>query len=212
MTSAEISGLYAVTPDIADTVALVAKTRAALTGGARYVQYRNKTATATLRLAQARALKTLCDEFAACLIVNDHLDLALAVDAHGVHLGAEDGSIAAARARLGGAKLLGASCYNGLDAAHAAESAGADYCAFGSFFPSTVKPSAVRADTDLLRRAKRELKRPIAAIGGITLANAGALIAAGADSVAVISALFDAPDVGDAARQFCALFSEKSDE
>lgn len=204
-----ICGLYAVTPDEPDTGLLAAKVRAALAGGARLVQYRNKTAAAALRLEQARALLAVCRQHAAPLIINDHLDLAMEIDADGLHLGGGDGSVAAARAKLGPRKLIGASCYNMLQKAIAAEREGADYVAFGSFFASGVKPGAVHASLELLREAKRRLSVPVVAIGGITLANAPQLIAAGADSVAVISALFAAPDVRLAAQQFNILFGKQ---
>jgi thiamine-phosphate pyrophosphorylase len=201
-----ISGLYAVTPDLADTAELLAKVEAALAGGARVLQYRNKSASAALRLEQARTLLARCRERRVPLIINDDLDLATALDADGLHLGSEDGALAAARSRLGPGKLLGASCYNRLDHALAAARDGADYVAFGSFFPSSVKPGAVPAPLALLREAKQQLALPVVAIGGITLDNATRLIAAGADGVAVISALFGAPDIRAAARQFDALF------
>lgn len=201
-----ISGLYAVTPDIADTPDLLARVGAALAGGARLLQYRNKAGGAALRLNQARALLELCRNYRVPLIINDDLDLAAALDADGLHLGSGDGALAAARARLGSGKLLGASCYNRLENALAAVSDGADYVAFGSFFPSSVKPGAVHAPLALLQEAKRRLPLPVVAIGGITPANAPPLIAAGADGVAVISALFGAPDICAAARHFDALF------
>jgi thiamine-phosphate pyrophosphorylase len=204
-----ISGLYAVTPDLADTPALIAAAEAALAGGARLLQYRNKPASAALRLTQARALLALCRKYRVPLIINDRLDLALEVPADGVHLGAEDGPLATARARLGPARILGASCYDRLEAALEAERLGADYVAFGSFFPSGVKPDAVRAPLALLREARRRLSVPVVAIGGITLENAPQLVAAGADSLAVISALFDAHDVALAARRFSALFAAR---
>jgi thiamine-phosphate pyrophosphorylase len=204
-----IAGLYAITPDIADTGELLLRTRAALTGGARVLQYRNKTASSVLRSIQARALQQLCAEFAVPLIINDHLDLALAVDAAGLHLGGEDGDIAAARARLGPGKLLGASCYDRLELAQNAITAGADHIAFGSFFASSVKPDAVRPPPDLISRAKRQFRLPVVAIGGITPHNAPQLIAAGVDAVAVISAVFTAPDVAAAARDFQTLFDQR---
>lgn len=207
---AAVKGLYAVTPDIADTPELLAKVEAALAGGARLLQYRNKTASAALRLVQARALLALCWEYHVPLIINDHLELALALDADGLHLGSEDGSLAEARGRLGPDRFLGASCYNRLDNALNAARIGASYVGFGSFFPSSVKPDAVRAPLELLSEAKRKLKLPVVAIGGITLDNAPQLIAAGADSVAVISALFEAPDVKLAAQRFRALFGRQS--
>lgn len=205
----EVSGLYAVTPDVADTPGLLATAEAALAGGARLLQYRNKSASSALRFAQARALLALCRGFQVPLIINDHLDLALAVNADGLHLGAEDGSLAATRKQLGPARILGVSCYDQLERALEAERLGADYVAFGSFFPSSVKPGAVRAPLALLRDAKRRLSVPVVAIGGITLDNAPQLIAGGADGVAVVSALFGADDVRLAARRFSALFARR---
>lgn len=203
-----LSGLYAVTPDDDDTGRLSARVKAALVGGAALVQYRNKRAPATLRREQAGALLALCRQHHAPLIINDHLDLALELDADGVHLGGDDGSVSKARAMLGPHKVIGASCYNVMQKALAAEREGADYIAFGSFFASGVKPDAVHAPLDLLVEAKRRGSLPIVAIGGITLANAPQLIAAGADMVAVISALFDAPDIKIAAQQFDFLFKK----
>lgn len=208
MATAGISGLYAVTPDSADTPRLLADVEAALQGGARLLQYRNKSADEDLGLAQGRALHALCRKYRVPLIVNDHLDLALALDAEGLHIGGEDGSAVAARARLGPAKILGVSCYGKIDNARAAAHAGASYVALGGFFPSKVKPGAARTPVELLAEAKRGLDLPVVAIGGITLDNAPALIAAGADSVAVISALFGAPDIRGAAQRFRDLFRE----
>lgn len=205
----EITGLYAVTPDVASVPELLAMTEAALAGGACLLQYRNKSAGSDLRLVQARALSALCRKFHVPLIVNDLLDLALAVGADGVHLGAEDGSLATARRRMGPARILGASCYDRIELALEAQRLGADYIAFGSFFPSAVKPGAVRAPLSLLRDAKRRLSLPIVAIGGISIDNAWQLIAAGADSVAVISALFAADDVAATARRFSELFQRQ---
>ena len=201
-----VEGLYAVTPDDADTARLSTHVRAALAGGARLVQYRNKVADAALKHAQAAALCALCNEFNAALIVNDDLELALAVNAHGLHLGGEDGSLAAARAKLGPHKLLGASCYRALDNAERALAAGADHIAFGSFFVSTVKPGAVRSNPSILTEAKRKFGVPVVAIGGITHDNAPQVITAGADSIAVITALFSAPDIAQSAQKFNALF------
>ena len=205
---AEIRGLYAVTPDLADTLALLGMVEAAVAGGARLLQYRNKIADVTLRLEQARALGALCRRHRVPLIINDHLELALSVDAEGLHLGSEDGSVAEARTRLGPDKLLGVSCYRLVENARTAASLGADYVAFGGFFPSRVKPGAVRAPLSLLGEAKRLQPLPIVAIGGITVENAPELITAGADSVAVISALFDGPDIKATAQRFSALFAK----
>jgi thiamine-phosphate pyrophosphorylase len=207
-----IAGLYAITPDIADTDTLLLRTRAALSGGARVLQYRNKSAPPALRSNQAQALQQLCAEFSVPLIINDHLELALAVDAAGLHLGGDDGDIAAARAQLGPHKLLGASCYDRIELAQMAVAAGADHIAFGSFFASSVKPDAVRPPLDLITRAKKQFRLPVVAIGGITPHNAPQLIAAGVDAVAVISAVFTAPDVAAAAREFQNLFEHQHEK
>ena len=197
-----IKGLYAITPDETDTAELLRKTRLALAGGARVIQYRNKTAGEVLRLEQAGALRKLAREFSVPLIINDDAGLALSVDAEGVHLGNDDGGIAAARAILGNSKLIGVSCYNRMALAHDAVRQGADYVAFGSFFASAVKPGAVAASLDLLRQARSEIDLPLVAIGGITLLNCAQLLEAGANALAVISAVFSAQDIQGAARQF----------
>lgn len=206
-----IHGLYAVTPELENTDRLVAMVREALLGGARLVQYRNKTASPALRRDQARALLGACREQGAALIVNDDVETAADVGADGVHLGRDDAPVAAARARLGEETIVGVSCYDQLERALRAQQAGASYVAFGSFFESQVKPGAVRAPIGLLSEARRRLTLPVVAIGGITLANAPRLIAAGADSIAVITALFSAPDIRSAAAQFSALFDSGGD-
>jgi thiamine-phosphate pyrophosphorylase len=203
-----IKGLYAITPDELDTAELLRKVRLALQGGARVLQYRNKLADAALSLIQARALRVVTREFGVTFIVNDDASLALRVDADGVHLGGEDGSLSAARALLGKDKLIGVSCYNRLDLARQAAQDGADYVAFGAFFASTVKPDAFVASLELLRLARLEITLPIVAIGGITVANGAQLLAAGADALAVISAVFSASDIEQAARRFVALADE----
>jgi thiamine-phosphate pyrophosphorylase len=202
-------GLYAVTPDEPDIGLLARQVSKALAGGARIVQYRNKSASAALRREQGAALLALCREAHIPLIINDDLDLARGIGADGLHLGREDISIAAARAQLGKDGVLGASCYDRLELAVAARQAGADYVAFGSAFPSATKPGAGRAPLSLYREARARLDSPIVAIGGITIENAHAVIEAGADAVAVISALFDAPDIEAAARRFSRLFDKK---
>lgn len=200
-------GLYALTPDLAETRELTRLVAAALRGGAVAVQYRNKPAPASLRREQAEALLHLCRRAGAPLIVNDDLDLAIAIDADGVHLGRGDGDLGGARARLGPRRLLGASCYNRLELARTAVQTGADYVAFGSAFASPTKPEAVRAPLELYRAARRALGVPIVAIGGITVDNAGTLIAIGVDAIAVITALFAADDVERRAREFRNLFT-----
>ena len=202
-----IAGLYAITPEIDDTARLLIAVRAAVEGGARVVQYRNKLASKAKRLEHAIGLSAVCEKFGALFIVNDDVELALQVDADGVHLGKSDGDLARARKRLGATRLLGASCYGGLALAQAAVNAGADHLAFGSMFASSTKPGAVRAPHTLFADARaRGIGCPMVAIGGITLDNAPEVIAAGADTIAVISALFDAPDIRARAQQFAALF------
>ena len=203
----KLAGLYALTPDLADTAALAARTGLALSGGASAIQYRNKAASGELKLQQAVALRALCSARGALFIVNDDVELAHAVGADGVHLGRDDASIAAARARLGDAAIIGVSCYDEFERAQAAIAAGGDYVAFGSYYPSRVKPAAARPPFRLITEAKARWPHiGVVAIGGITAANAAPLIAAGADAVAVISALYDAPDIALAARELLACF------
>lgn len=201
-------GLYAITPELADSARLLALAHAALDGGAAVLQYRNKHAGAAQRVREARALQALCRDRQALFIVNDDAALARDVDADGVHLGRDDGDVAAARSLLG-RRLIGVSCYDDIALARAAVDAGADYVAFGSVFASATKPAAVRAPLGLFDAA-RGLGVPLVAIGGITLDNAAQAIAAGADCVAVIAGLFDAPDVAARARAFSALFAART--
>jgi len=196
----KLRGLYAITPDCADSTLLIAKAEQALAGGIGALQYRNKLAGRNQRVREATALAARCRARAVPFIVNDDLALALDCGADGVHLGRDDGDPAAARAALRG-RLLGVSCYDSLAAARAAVAAGADYVAFGSVFPSATKPSAVRAPLALFGEA-RVLRVPLVAIGGITLENAPLLLQAGADCLAVISDLFDAPDIAGRARSY----------
>lgn len=204
-----LSGLYAVTPDLDDTTELLRRVGQALQGGLRLLQYRNKPAAAALRREQAGALLALCRAQSVPLVINDDLQLALEIGADGAHLGREDGDLAAARAALGPGKLLGISCYDDIGRAREAKRVGADYVAFGSFFASPTKPGAVRAPLTLLGAAKAELGLPVCAIGGITLQNAPQLIAAGADLLAVITDLFEAPDIRARAAAYTSLFSER---
>lgn len=197
-------GLYAITDGPRADLLPVA--RAALEGGATMLQYRDKTDEAARRLREARALAEWCRGFDVPLIINDGVGLAHASGAAGVHLGKDDIGIAEARAALGAEAIIGISCYDSLQRARDAAAAGADYLAFGAFFPSTTKPGARRANPDLLRDA-REFGLPLVAIGGITAENGGALIEAGADFLAVVSALFGAGDVRVAAHRFSALFA-----
>lgn len=201
-----LRGLYAITPDETDTRVLLNKVQLALAGGARLLQYRNKRADRGLKREQAAALATLCRVHDTTFIINDDLSLALEVGAHGVHLGGEDGDLAEARRQLGPDRLLGASCYNRLDLAVAAREAGASYVAFGAAFASPTKPGAVHAPLELYRRAHAEIGLPVVAIGGITLQNIAALVGAGVDAAAVITALFNVPDIETTARNFATQF------
>lgn len=206
----KISGLYALTPDWQDTARLTTAVREALAGGVRVVQYRSKQADSYLKQQQALQLLALCREFAALLIINDDVELALAIGADGVHLGAEDAPLTDARTRLGHTRLIGVSCYNSLARALEAEEQGADYVAFGSFFASPTKPQAIAAPLALLSEAKSALRLPVVAIGGITLDNAASVIEAGADAIAVISNLFDSTNVRNTAQAFGQLFEHHS--
>lgn len=201
-----LRGLYLITPDTADSAALLADVRRALAGRPALLQYRSKHADTTLRRQQAVAIAALCREAGVPFIVNDSLELALAAGADGVHLGRDDGDLHAARAALGPQRILGVTCYNEWARAEEGAAAGADYVAFGAVFASPTKPAAVHAPLELLTRARRELRLPVAAIGGITLDNAPQAIAAGADLLAVISDVFDHPDPGGRAAAYRAAF------
>ena len=201
-----IKGLYAITPDMADTDLLLQKVEAALQGGINILQYRNKLANHKLQTQQARVLLPLCRQYNVPLIINDSVKLCLTLDADGVHLGADNGNLAEVRARIGKDKVLGASCYNRFDLALVAQQAGASYVAFGACFASSTKPNAPVAGLELFTRAKTELNIPTVAIGGISLQNAPSVIQAGADAIAVINAIFNANDVKLSAKQFSQLF------
>jgi len=201
-----VNGLYAITPELPDSIALVRKVGEALAGGARVIQYRSKSTDMMLRRSQAGEIADLCRARDALLIINDSVELAREVDAGGVHLGRHDVEVATARLVLGSGKVIGVSCYNEMARARIAAAQGADYVAFGSFFPSATKPLSLRAGIEVLRIARSELALPVVAIGGITEDNAASLIAAGADAIAVISALFDAPDIEARARRLARLF------
>jgi thiamine-phosphate pyrophosphorylase len=203
----KIKGLYAVTPDLQDTALLLKQAKDALQGGVSVLQYRNKTASYELKREQASELMWLCEAHNVPFIINDHVLLCVELDADGVHLGGTDGDIAAARRLLGARKIIGTSCYNRLDLAEQAKTQGADYVAFGACFDSGTKPAAARASLELFAEAK-PLGLPTVAIGGITAENAPLAIQAGADSIAVIGALWTAPDIRQAAQTFSKLFTQ----
>jgi thiamine-phosphate pyrophosphorylase len=205
-----VRGLYAVTPDCSDTADLLRRARLALNGGVNVLQYRSKLANSSLRLEQATALCGLAREFGIPFIVNDDVNLAYQANADGVHLGASDTDTKTARRVLGSHKIIGVSCYNRLSLAREAIASGANYVAFGAFFPSGVKPDAVNADVVLLQLARAEFDVPLVAIGGITAQNGASLVDAGADALAVITALFDATDIQATAQEFAKLFFRDS--
>lgn len=198
-------GVYAITPDGMDTDLLVHRADIVLAAGAVLLQYRNKTADPGLRDAQARVLRALCGRHGVPLIVNDDAALARAVGADGVHLGEHDADLTEVRRDLGAEAILGASCYDDLARAGRAAAAGASYLAFGAFHPTPTKPGARRADPAILREARR-FGLPVVAIGGIKPDNAAPLISAGADLIAVVSGIFEAPDPAAAVRAYLACF------
>lgn len=204
-----LHGLYAITDRrLATGLQLADQVARALAGGARVIQYRDKGADQERRRREATALLRLCRQAGVPLIINDDLELAYQIGADGIHLGRDDPDPAAARARLGADALIGISCYNRLPLARQAQDAGADYIAFGRFFPSSSKPDAVPADPALLQEARRQLSIPIVAIGGITPENGGPLVAAGADMLAVIQGIFGQPDIQTACQRFLPLFDQ----
>lgn len=210
--TSSLRGLYAITPTILceDSPALLLAIRAALEGGARLVQYRDKSGNRERRMVQARALSELCHGHGARLIVNDDIELAEFSGADGVHLGAADPPLERAREQLGPDAILGASCGPSLQRALDARAAGADYVAFGRFHPSRTKPEAPLATLEVLRRARADLApMSICAIGGVTPAHAPALIAAGADLIAAVEGVFGDPQpqaVHAAASAYAACF------
>lgn len=199
-------GLYLVTPNWDDTDRLLDVTHQALRAGARLVQYRHKDASPALRIEQAHALLALCRQHGRPLVINDHLDLCMALDADGIHVGGTDTSVAEVRALLGPDKIVGASCYGEFALARAAQSAGASYVAFGGFYPSMVKKYPVTTPPEIVSRAKAELQVPVVVIGGMTPQNARPLAELGADMAAAISSVYLAPDPYGAAREFAGLF------
>jgi thiamine-phosphate pyrophosphorylase len=195
-------GLYALTPDApADFAEVLGRVARVLAGGGGAVQYRDKQSEPGERRRRALALRHLCREHDVPFLVNDDVALAAAIDADGAHIGRDDATVADARRLLGPRRIVGVSCYGSLARARAAVAGGADYVAFGSFFPSRTKPGAEPCTPDLLPEAAA-LGVPVVAIGGITPENAGPLLARGAGVLAVITALFEVPDSGAAARAF----------
>jgi thiamine-phosphate pyrophosphorylase len=202
-----MKGLYLVTPDWDDTQKLVDASAAALRGGVALLQYRHKTASPALRREQAAALLALCREYGRPFIVNDHVDLCLALDADGIHVGGTDETVAAVRGAVGPDKIVGASCYGSIELARDAYAAGASYIAFGGFYPSRVKKYPLTTPPAIVAQAKTEIPLPSVVIGGMTQENAVPLVAQGADMVAAISSVYFAEDPEAAARGFAGLFA-----
>ena len=203
-----LHGLYGLTDAtlMPTDQAMLEQVEAALKGGMRLLQYRDKSSDGERRLRQARALLDLCRAYDCPLLINDDVELAHASGADGVHLGQQDGSVAAARDHLGARALIGQTCHNRIDLALQAVQQGADHVAFGAFFPSRTKPGASLAPLSLLQQAKAQLDVPVVAIGGISVDNAASVVAAGADLVAVVHALFAADDIRQQAECFARQF------
>lgn len=200
--------MYAITPDSEDTNDLLSKTQQALVGGARCIQYRNKSANNVLRKQQARLLLQLCSEYEIPLIINDHIDLAIEIDADGVHVGRDDTSVCDAKKLLKQGKIVGASCYNNLNLALEAEKQGADYVAFGALFPSVTKPDATPVSMSLINQARQTITTSMVGIGGIQLTNAAMVIDSGCDVIAVCSDLYQARNIKLRAAQYTQLFAQ----
>ncbi len=210
MNSSDIGlyGLYAITDTrLTPGDEMLPAVAAAIHGGARLVQYRDKSSDRPSREQQARGLLRLCHEHEVPLVINDDVELAAVIGADGVHLGDADMALDEARVRLGPRVIIGVSCHDSLELGVRAAQAGADYVAFGSFFASPTKPQAVRAPLSLLESARYTLNVPICAIGGITPENGALLVKAGAHMLAVISGIFAQPDIAATALRYARLFS-----
>ncbi len=206
----QLSGLYAITDArLQPPEQLVEHVTLAIEGGARLIQYRDKFSDRRLRQQQARALADLCKTRNVALIINDDIVLAADSGAAGVHLGEHDSSLANARKLLGDKAIIGISCYNSPQLARQAAAQGADYIAFGRFFVSATKPHAIQANPELIANYKRQCGIPVAAIGGITLDNAGQLLAAGADMLAVVRGIFASDNIRQSATDFAQMFAQQ---
>lgn len=206
-----LRGVYAITDSIllpTDQL-LLTKVEAALKGGASIIQYRDKSVDKQKRFRQASALLNLCTNYNVPLIINDDVELAINVNAHGVHLGQEDMSVVNARQKLGAQKIIGITCHDSLSLAQQAEHDGADYIAFGACFASPTKPTAYHVSCETLTIAKKELRTPIVAIGGINSENAPTIIQTGIDMIAVVSALFAHDNVCQRTQQLSDLCKAK---
>lgn len=201
-----LNGLYGITDTPLMEGRLLDSVEQSLKGGVKLIQYRDKSDDSTRRTAEAAGLLALCEQYGALLLINDDIELAAKIGAKAVHIGQSDGNAAQARSLLGEEAIIGVTCHDSLELARQAEAEGADYVAFGSFFPSNTKPDAIPAPLTLLAEAKAEIDLPVVAIGGINLSNAHQLIDAGADMVAVVSDLYGADDITARAEKYRGLF------
>lgn len=202
-----LKGLYAITDEnLIPEKHFNQIVESALQGGAKIIQYRDKSNDQEKRLHQATILQSLCQKYKSLCIINDDIELAKEINADGVHLGKDDNSIAEARKVLGNDAIIGVSCYNDLNLAVDAERNSADYVAFGAIFPSPTKPNAAAADLDIISNAKSKLTIPICVIGGITEINIHQVVEHGSDMAAVISSLFSVNDTKDTAATFSSHF------
>jgi thiamine-phosphate pyrophosphorylase len=201
-----IKGLYAITPDMADSNSLLQKTQLAIEGGAFMVQYRSKIQDRDVKMQQCAAILRLCREYKIPCIVNDDVDMCRVLEADGIHLGEKDDNIAEVRNILGENAIIGSSCYDQLNRAKLAQKEGASYVAFGAMFETSTKPNAPRATLELLRKAKSQIQIPIVAIGGITMNNAHDVIETGIDAIAVINSLYESNSIKETAETLSSMF------
>ena len=203
-----VAGLYVITDtQLMNQHNLIKMVEEALKGGAKWVQFRDKISDKSTKIELASRLKQLCQNYQAWLIINDDIQLAKSINAHGVHIGKDDADISIARKILGPQAIIGVSCYNDLNLAKKMQTLGANYIAFGRFFASKTKPNAPQANIETLTLAKQQLNIPIVAIGGITTNNAQQLIDAGADSLAVIQGVFAQPNIQEQSHAIQNLFT-----
>ena len=204
----KLKGLYAITDEhLIAEAHFIPMVELALQGGARIIQYRDKSDHHQKRLTQASALRAICNQYQATLIINDDIELASTVNADGVHLGKDDSQITEARQVLGDNRIIGISCYNDINLAINAEKNSADYVAFGAMFSSPTKPEAVTANLEIISAAKQQLSIPVCVIGGITGNNIQQVIQHGADMTAVISSLFSTDDIKHRAQKLSQHFN-----
>ena len=197
-----LEGLYAITDSKLMGSDLISKTEQAILGGINILQYRNKTAPLEQQEQEALKLAQLCKKNNVLFLINDNVELALKVNADGVHLGQQDAPLKQAREQLGIDKVIGVTCHNKIELAAEAQKKGADYVAFGRFFNSETKPTAPPAELSLISEAKKSISIPIVAIGGITQETAPLLLKAGVDILAIIHAIFGQDDILTVTRQF----------